>query len=102
MAAPSATEFLTRYPEFSEVLVDVVEGAVVEAALSTSEDLWGGQYAKAVLLLAAHLLAGRTMQIGAQVGSPTGSPTGTGLDATQYGQEYKRLLATLPLSGFAL
>jgi hypothetical protein len=102
MAAPSATEFLARYPEFSEILSDVVEGAVAEAALSTSETLWGGQYTKAVLLLAAHLLAGRTMQIGAQVGSPTGNPTGTGLDATQYGQEYKRLLATLPLSGFAL
>ena len=102
MAPPTATEFLTRYPEFSEVLVDVVESAVAEAALSTSPANWGPLYPQGVNLLAAHLLAGRTMQIGAQVGSPTGNPAGTGLDATQYGQEYKRLLGTLSLSGFAL
>lgn len=102
MAAPSATDFLARFPEFNEVLVDVVEAAVTEASLSTPETIWGTRYAQAVSLLAAHLLAGRTMQIGAQVGSPSGNPTGTGLDATLYGQEYKRLLATLPLSGFAV
>jgi hypothetical protein len=102
MAAPSTTDFLARFPEFNEILVDVVESTVAEASLSTSETLWGARYAQAVFLLSAHLLAGRTMQIGLQVGSPSGNPTGTGLDATLYGQEYKRLLATLPLSGFAV
>lgn len=102
MAAPTATEFLTRFPEFNEVLEDVVKAAVAEAILSTPAPAWGARQAQAVLLLTAHLLAGRTMQIGAQVGSPSGNPTGTGLDSTLYGQEYKRLLATLPLSGFAV
>ena len=102
MAAPTATQFLARFPEFTEVRADVVGAALAEAQLSTPETLWGARYAQAVFLLSAHLLAGRTMQIGLQVGSPSGNPTGTGLDATQYGQEYKRLLATLPLSGFAV
>lgn len=102
MALVTASEFLARYPEFTEVLGDVVEGAVAEANLSTPDTIWGVRHAQAVFLLSAHLLAGRTMQIGIQVGSPSGTPTGTGLDTTQYGQEYKRLLATLPLSGFAV
>jgi hypothetical protein len=42
------------------------------------------------------------MQIGQQVGTPSGTPMGIGFATTLYGQEYKRLLDSLPLSGFAL
>jgi hypothetical protein len=42
------------------------------------------------------------MQIGLQVGTMSGSPTGELIGSSLYGQEYKRLLDSLPLSGFAL
>ena len=41
------------------------------------------------------------MQIGLQVGSVSGSPTGDRIDATLYGQEYKRLLDSQPHCGFS-
>ena len=55
----------------------------------------------AIQYLAAHTLAMRTMQIGLQVGSVSGQPTGKRIAATLYGQEYKRLLDSLPHCGFS-
>jgi hypothetical protein len=102
MAVPSSTAFLLRFPEFGEQSLSVVEGALAEAGRSAPADVWTVTHTEAVSYLAAHLLATRTMQVGLQVGTMTGSPTGNQLEATLYGQEYKRLFAQLPLSGFAL
>lgn len=102
MAVPSYSTFISRFPEFGELLVSVVDGALQEAGRSTPETIWGIRHEEAVSQLAAHLLAIRTMQIGAQVGTLSGAPSGELLLATLYGQEYKRLLGTLPLSGFAV
>ena len=102
MAVPSSNAFLTRFPEFGELLVSVVSGALEEAGRSTPETVWGLRHEEAVSQLAAHLLAVRTIQIGSQVGTLSGTPSGELLLATLYGQEYKRLLDTLPLSGFAV
>lgn len=102
MAVPTTNEFLARFPEFGEQSLSVVEGAVAEAGRFVPTSTWGTVHTEAVSYFAAHLLATRTIQIGLQVGSISGNSQGTGLDSTLYGQEYKRLLDSRPLSGFAL
>jgi len=105
MADPTRTEFLTRFPEFNEQSTDVVDGALAEAIRFCPTSGWNQTNPKlirndAIQYLAAHTIAMRTMQIGLQVGSVSGSPSGDLLDATLYGQEYKRLLNSLPNCGF--
>lgn len=102
MTVPSTDDFLQRFPEFGEQSPWVVEGAVAEAGRSISAAVWGTVHTEAVSYLAAHLLASRTVQVGLQVGAISGNPLGEGMVSTLYGQEYKRLMATLPISGFAL
>ena len=102
MAVPSASAFLLRFPEFGEQSLSVVEGALAEAGRSTPESVFGAVHADAVSTLAAHLLSLRTMQIGMQIETKSGTPAGSGLEATLYGQEYKRLRDSLAISGFAL
>jgi hypothetical protein len=102
MAVPSANVFLIRFPEFGELSLEVIEGALAEAGRFTPETRWGTIHSDAVSYLAAHLLATRVMQIGLQVGAMSGSPTGDQIQASLYGQEYQRLLGSLPISGFAL
>jgi len=102
MTAPTTNAFLLRFPEFSEQSLSVVEGALAEAGRTAPSANWGTTHTEAVSYLAAHLLATRTMQLGLQVGTMSGSPTGSLLESSLYGQEYKRLLSQLPLSGFAL
>ena len=106
MADPTRTEFLTRFPEFGEQSTAVVDGALGEAIRFCSTKGWKETYSAdvrndAIQYLTAHSLAMRTMQIGMQVGSVSGSPTGSRIDATLYGQEYKRVLDSLPHCGFA-
>jgi hypothetical protein len=53
-------------------------------------------------LFAAHLIACRVREVGAQVGQAAPS-AGAGLQATYYGQQFAELQACLPLtSGFAI
>jgi len=105
MADPTRTEFLERFPEFGEQATDVVDGALSEAIRFCPTTGWNKTNpAKirndAIQYLAAHSLAMRTMQLGMQVGSVSGQPTGDRIDATLYGQEYKRLLDSQPHCGF--
>jgi len=102
MAVPTFDEFVTRFPEFGELSLAVVQSALTEAGRSTPADNWGSIHTEAVSNLAAHILSTRVMQIGLQVGSQSGQPLGIGLRASLYGQEYERLKSTLALSGFAL
>lgn len=102
MTVPSATKFLSRFPEFGELTTNVVDSALEEAGRSCSATVWGAVHTDGVSQLAAHILATRQMQIGIQVGSPSGTPIGQGFESTLYGQEYGRLLKSLPLCGFAL
>lgn len=101
MTAPTTAEFLDRFPEFRELSTNVVEGALAESGRSVPETVWGEFHPDAISYLTAHSLACRSMQIGLQVGSPSGSPIGQDVQSTFYGQEYKRLLDQLPLTGFA-
>lgn len=102
MTVPTTNAFLLRFPEFGEQSLSVVEGALAEAGRSVPSDVWGTTHTEAVSYLTAHLLASRTMQVGLQVGTMSGSPTGSLLESSLYGQEFKRLLTQLPISGFAL
>lgn len=102
MRNPSAIEFLTRFPEFGELAASVVDGAIAEAGRVTPTTVWTITRTDGVSYLAAHLLATRSMQIGIQVGSPSGTPTGQQLDSSLYGQEYRRLRDSLPITGFAI
>jgi hypothetical protein len=101
MAVPSTNAFLLRFPEFGEQSLSVVDGALAEAGRSTPADRWGTIHTEAVSYLAAHLLATRTIQIGLQVNAESGSSLGAGFASTLYGQEYQRLLNSLPITGFA-
>ena len=102
MTVPTSYEFLNRFPEFGELSLAVVEGALVEAGRATPATNWGATHTEAVSYLAAHILSTRVMQVGLQVGSQAGQPLGTGFAASLYGQEYERLKGMLALSGFAL
>ena len=102
MAVPSTSAFILRFPEFGEQSPSVVGGALEEAGRSVPEATWGTTHTEAVSYLAAHLLATRTMQIGLQIGTNSGSPIGESINSTLYGQEYRRLLDSLALCGFAL
>lgn len=102
MAVPTTSEFLLRFPEFAEQSDSVVEGALSEATELVPESTWGTRQYQAISYLAAHLLAIRTMQIGNQVGTLSGTPIGEELKSTHYGQTYKALLGSMPLTGFAL
>lgn len=102
MTVPSTDAFIQRFPEFGAQSPWVIEGALAEAGRSVPTSVWTTTHTEAVSYLAAHLLATRTIQIGQQVGSPTGTAMGEGFNATLYGQEYKRLLGSLPITGFAL
>jgi hypothetical protein len=102
MAVPSSSEFLLRFPEFGEQSSTVVARALAEAERYAPATSWGTTQFDAVGYLAAHILASRTMQIGQQIGMLSGSPNGDLFNSTLYGQEYKRLLDSLTLSGFAL
>ena len=101
MAIPTSTEFLTRFPEFTEQSLPVIEGALAEATTYTPESVWEEKQSLAITQLTAHLLAVRTMQIGSQIGAPSGSPLDKGLASTHYGQSYLALGETLPsITGF--
>jgi hypothetical protein len=102
MAVPTYAEFIARFPEFGEQPEALVTTVIEEAADATPELTWGSALlrTRGIRYLTAHILATRTMQIGAQVDSPSGAPLGINLDATLYGQEYKRVRDNLPFCGF--
>ena len=95
MAVTYAT-FLDRFPEFSPHPSGIVNGAISEATYDASEDLFGDQTDRAVKFLAAHIIAIQLAQMGVQIGATDGKVYGEGLDASQYGQEFKRMLNSLP------
>lgn len=105
MAVPTSTEFLARFPEFGEQSSDVVSGALAEAIRFCPEKGWKKSVEPevrydAINYLTAHILATRTVQVGTQVGSVSGSPFAVGVDSTLYGQEYRRLMDSLPICGW--
>jgi hypothetical protein len=56
MAVPTVEEFRTRYPEFEETSDDLIEIAISDAARSVDDSWLAGDYAPAIMSLAAHYL----------------------------------------------
>ena len=101
-ADSTRTEFLTRFPEFGEQSTDVVDGALAEAPFRPLD----GTNPTAKIRMTPSIprsafTCDANDQIGMQVGSVSGRPTGDRIDATLYGQEYKRLLDSQPHCGFS-
>lgn len=90
--------FLTRFPEFTPHPSGIVNGAITEATADASSDVFGDQTDRAVKHLAAHIIAIQLAQMGVQIGATDGKVYGSGLDATQYGQEFKRMLNSISSS----
>ena len=86
--------FLERFPEFSPHPSGIVNGAIESATSDVSDDVFGDQTDRAVRFLAAHIIAIQLAQMGVQIGATDGKVYGKGLDATLYGQEFKRLSET--------
>lgn len=87
--------FLDRFPEFTPHPSGIVNGAITEATADVSESVFGNQTDRAVKHLAAHIIAIQLAQMGVQIGATDGKVYGKGLEATQYGQEFKRMLESL-------
>lgn len=86
--------FLERFPEFSPHPSGIVNGAIESASADVSDDIFGDQTDRAVRFLAAHIIAIQLAQMGVQIGATDGKVYGKGLEATLYGQEFKRLSET--------
>ena len=87
--------FLDRFPEFTPHPSGIVNGAITEATADASADVFGDQTDRAVKHLAAHIIAIQLAQMGIQIGATEGKVYGNGLEATQYGQEFKRMTETV-------
>lgn len=87
----TAVDFLERFPEFTPHPSGIVNGAIESASADVSEDIFGSQTDRAVRFLAAHIISIQLAQMGVQIGATDGKVYGKGLDATLYGQEFKRL-----------
>jgi hypothetical protein len=96
--------FLERFPEFSPHPSGIVNGAIESATADVSSDIFGDQTDRAVRFLAAHIIAIQLAQMGVMIGATEGKVYGNGLDATLYGQEFKRLTeaASSSLIGFVV
>lgn len=102
MAVPTLHQLLDRFPELAVHTTAQLEQALLTASRRCSENVWGDLHSDGVGLYAAHLIAGRVREVGAQVGQAAPS-TGTGLQSTYYGQQFAELQNCLPLtSGFAI
>jgi hypothetical protein len=93
--AVTYASFLDRFPEFTPHPSGIVNGALDEATADATIDVFGSQTDRAVKHLAAHIIAIQLAQMGIQIGATEGKVYGTGLEATQYGQEFKRMLDTI-------
>lgn len=93
MAVTSAN-FLSRFPEFNPHPSGIVNGAIESASADVATEIFGDQTDRAVRFLAAHIISIQLAQMGVQIGATDGKVYGKGLDATLYGQEFKRLSET--------
>jgi hypothetical protein len=95
-------DFIQRFPEFVEQSDPVITAALEEAARSLSPSIWGDRFTDGQLYLAAHIVAGRTIQIGSMIGMETTQMMPSDLESTMYGKAYLRILNTLPTCGFVV
>jgi hypothetical protein len=101
MAVPTLADFLDRFPELEVHTHAQLEAALATAGRRCSEAVWGSLHGDGVGLYAAHLIACRVREVGAQVGQAPQS-AGNGLEASLYGQQFAELQSSLPLIGFVI
>jgi hypothetical protein len=99
MAIPTLSELLDRFPELEVHTHAQLEAALATAGRRCSEAVWGDLHSDGVGLFAAHLIACRVREVGAQVGQAPPA-AGNGLQASHYGQQFAELQSCLPLTGF--
>jgi hypothetical protein len=100
MAVPTQSEFLDRFPELAVHTLAQLEQALLTAGRRCSEEVWGELHSDGVGFYAAHLIAVRVREVGAEVGQVVPS-AGSGIQSTYYGQQFAELQSCLPLtSGF--
>ena len=99
MAIPTLSELLDRFPELEVHTHAQLEAALATAGRRCSEAVWGDLHSDGVGLFAAHLIACRVREVGAQVGQAPPS-AGNGLEASHYGQQFAELQNCLPICGF--
>lgn len=92
--AVTSVDFLQRFPEFAPHPSGIVNGAIASASADVGPDIFGDQTDRAVRFLAAHIISIQLAQMGVQIGATDGKVYGKGLDATLYGQEFKRISET--------
>ncbi len=88
-------------PSFAQSFIldtGILDVNVLADSAAIIVDVFGDQTDRAVKFLAAHIIAIQLAQMGIQIGATDGKVYGEGLDATQYGQEFKRMTNNLPLS----
>jgi hypothetical protein len=102
MAVPTPAQFTSRFPELSQAPAAVIQAALATAGRECSEHVWGSSHTDGVAYYAAHLLALRTRQIGATAGEAVRGPSGDGVESSWYGQQFRELFRSLPLTGFAV
>jgi hypothetical protein len=101
MAVPTLAEFLDRFPELAVHTQVQLEQALATAGRRCDETVWDTRHGDGVGLFAAHLIACRVREVGAQVGQAAPA-AGSGIEATYYGQQFAELQSCLPLCGFAI
>ncbi len=94
--------FLDRFPEFTPHPSGIVNGVISSASADVGEDIFGDQTDRATKFLAAHIIAIQLAQMGIQIGATDGKVYGKGLDATLYGQEFKRLTEVATNAGLMI
>ena len=97
--AVTSVDFLARFPEFMPHPSGIVNGAIESASADVGSDIFGDQTDRAVRFLTAHIISIQLAQMGVQIGATDGKVYGKGLDATLYGQEFKRLSETASNGG---
>jgi hypothetical protein len=97
--AVTIADFIQRFPEFTPHPSGIVNGAIESASADVGADIFGDQTDRAVRFLAAHIISIQLAQMGVQIGATDGKVYGNGLDATLYGQEFKRLSETASNNG---
>lgn len=107
----TVTEFLIRYPELQPVPSQLIEIVLAESVQDCPPSLWSIKRDRGVMLLTAHILTLRWIQIGEVAGQAAMLASGSGgggvevssgqddLDATEYGRQFKRLQSQLFSAG---
>lgn len=101
--AATRTTFLTRFPEFTEQSVAVIDAALLDAQhrVPSSAPEWALQADDAIHLITAHLLTCRTLQL-KQISLDSNAGGTDGYNSTRYGQNYLEIVQSLPYCGFVV